>query len=110
MVAARALLGLLLCFATALISARLFVHSPLKQYVPLGFAVVLVLLAARFGAIIGALGTVVATLVFAHSLFAPLGSIHVEDGSARTSLSWMILCAIAMSFLLFPPQRRSHRT
>ena len=55
------------------------------------------------------LGGVLAAMVLAYCLYPPLGSLRVDDGTARENLSWMILSAIAISFLLFPPQSRSRR-
>ncbi len=104
----RTLTGLLLVLAAALITAGLFSHSDLRIFVPLGFAVVLVALAARFGVMVSVLGSLVAALVFAHRLYAPTGSVHVEQLAARENLAWMVLAAIALSYLLFPPQPRRH--
>jgi K+-sensing histidine kinase KdpD len=101
------LFGLLFCFIVALICAKLFVHSPWAQYVPLGFVVVLVFVAAQFGAMVSFLGAVVAVLVFAYSLYPPLGSLRVADATARESLSWMLLSVLAISFLLFPSEGSS---
>jgi K+-sensing histidine kinase KdpD len=103
----RALLGLLLCFVAALVFSKLLAHSPLGQYLPLCFVAVLVLVAARFGAIASVLGAVVAIAVFAYSLYPPLGSLRIADFGARESLAWMLLGALAISFLLFPPKRSS---
>lgn len=102
----RTLTGLLLSLAAALIVAGLFSHSEWRLFVPLGFAVVLVVLAARFGILVSVLGSLGAALVFARRLYPPLGSIHVEQAAARESLAWMILSAISLSYLLFPPETR----
>ena len=101
--------GVLVCFTAALVCARLFLHSPLRHYVPLGFIVVIAAVATRFGGLAGMLGGVLAAMVLAYCLYPPLGSLRVDDGTARENLSWMILSAIAISFLLFPPQSRSRR-
>ena len=103
------LFGVVLCFITALICAKVFVQSPSARYVPLGFVVVLLLIGARFGTVVSVLGAVVAALVFAYSLYPPLGSFHVTDGSARESLLWMLLCAFVIPSLLFPPNSASRR-
>jgi K+-sensing histidine kinase KdpD len=101
--------GLFLVVLAAGVMARLFLHSPYRLLVPIGFVAILVALAARFGALVGILGAVLAALVVARYLYSPLGSFHVDDVAARKSLSWMLVGASALSFLLFPPQNRSHR-
>lgn len=105
----RALTGLFLALAAAFIFAGLFSHSNYRLFVPLGFVFVLIVLAARFGLIVSVLGSLVAAVVFAHRLYPPLGSVHVEQAAARESLGWMILAAVALSYLLFPPRVRSDR-
>jgi K+-sensing histidine kinase KdpD len=103
------LFGVVLCFIAALICAKVFIQSPSARYVPLGFVVVLLLIGARFGTIVSVLGAVMAALVFAYSLYPPLGSFHVTDGSARESLLWMLLCAFVIPTLLFPPNSATRR-
>jgi K+-sensing histidine kinase KdpD len=105
----RTLTGLFLTLAAALIVAGLFSHSNFRLFVPLGFVFVLIILAARFGLIVSVLGSLVAAIVFAYRLYPPLGSIHVERAAARANLGWMILAAVALSYLLFPPQRHPER-
>jgi K+-sensing histidine kinase KdpD len=106
--AVKSLTGLLLTLAAAFIVAGVFSHSNLRLFVPLGFVFVLIVLAARFGLIVSVLGSLLSAVVFAYRLYPPVGSIHVEQAAARESLGWMILAAVALSFLLFPPPRRSH--
>ena len=107
---ARVLAGLLLCLLAALVCARLFVHSPWQNHVPLAFVVVLVILAACLGALVGTIGAVLAALVFSYFLYPPLGNIQVDSAAARESLAWMLLAAGSVSFLAFPPKGRSHRS
>jgi hypothetical protein len=61
----RPLLGLVLVLLVAVVIARLFLHSPYRSLVPIGFVAVLVAVAARFGALAGVLGAVLAAMVFA---------------------------------------------
>lgn len=105
--AIRTLTGLLLSLAAALVAAGIFSHSHLRLFVPLGFAVILIVLGARFGLMVSLLGSVLAAIVFAYRLFPPLGSVRVEQANARESLAWMILASVAFSYLLFPPKTRS---
>lgn len=95
--------GLSLALVAAYVSASVFAHSSLRFFVPLGFVVVLVLLAARFGLMVSILGSLVAAAVFAHRLYLLPGT---EQTAARESLGWMILASIALSYLFFPPQSR----
>jgi len=88
----------------ALVTAKVFSHSQLRVFVPLGFVVVLVALASRFGSIVSVVGAVLSAMVFAYLLFPPLFNLRVEDPAARENLSWMVLSAIAFSYLLFPPR------
>lgn len=104
----RAVFGLVLAVAAAFVVALLFSHSHIRMFVPLGFVFVLIVLAARFGLIVSVLGSLVTAIVFAYRLYPPLGAINVEQAAARQSLGWMILAAVALSFLLFPPQGRPH--
>ncbi|HZI55588.1 MAG TPA: hypothetical protein VFF39_02375 [Verrucomicrobiae bacterium] len=74
-----------------------------KNLVPLIFTSVLLVIAALFGARAGILGTILAGLVFASFLFAPMGSVNVANESARANLGWMLLIGIGFSFLFAPP-------
>ncbi len=105
--ALRTVEGLSLALVAAYVSASLFSHSSLRFFVPLGFVVVLVLLAARFGIMVSILGSLAAAVVFAHRLYLLPGA---EQTAARESLGWMILASIALSYLFFPPQSRSGRS
>ncbi len=92
------MLALLCAFAFA----KLFSRTHWKLAAPFLFAVVLVLLAGRFGAAISVVGSVLAAGIFALMLFSPLRSFQVEDESERATLAWMILLSISASYLLFP--------
>lgn len=105
-IAIHTLTGLILTLGAAFASASLFSHSHFRLFVPLGFIVILVLLAARYGFAVSVFGSLLATVIFAYRLSPPLGSIHVQQAAMRESLGWMILAAIAISYLLFPPPPR----
>ena len=102
----RTLTGLLVVLAAALIAAGLFSHSNFRLFVPLGFVVVLIALAARFGVMVSVLGSLLAAMIFAQRLYEPAGSLRVEQLAARENLAWMILAAVSLSYLLFPPHPR----
>jgi len=73
-----------------------------EVWAPLAFVVVLLLIAAVFGAPAGILGTILAAIIFANFLFTPLGSIHVGSQAARGNLAWMLLVGISYAFLFAP--------
>jgi len=101
--------GALLSLMAALVTARAFGHSQLRVVVPLGFVAVLIALASRFGPIVSVVGGALSAMIFAYFLFPPLFSLRVEDPTARENLSWMVLSAIALSYLLFPPGKNQLR-
>ena len=94
--------GLMCALAAVAFSVAAEGHT-WKNMAPLIFTVVLLVIAAIFGARAGILGTVLAALVFAGFLFGPVGSIQVANDSARANLGWMLLIGIGFSFLFAPP-------
>jgi hypothetical protein len=74
-----------------------------KSVVPLLFSAVLLVVAFVFGTRAGIFGSVVAALVFAAFLFAPVRSVHVSSEAARSNLGWMVLIGISFSLLFAPP-------
>ncbi len=105
----RPMMGALLSQMAALVTAKVFSHSQFRVLVPLGFVVVLIALASRYGSIVSIAGAVLSAMVFAYYLFPPLYSLRVDDPAARENLSWMVLSAIALSYLLFPPRKNPLR-
>ena len=102
---ARTVWGLILCSILALGSAHLFSNYSARIFVPLLFVLVIVAAAARYGVMVGILGSIVSAIIFARLLYAPLHSILVEDQTARASLAWMILGGIAIPYLVLPGLR-----
>lgn len=94
--------GLFLCAALALVVALFTAARPWRGIVPLAFAAVIILLAARYGRLVALLGSVAAALIFAAVLYQPLGSIRVESQTEKSSLAWMLLSSITLSYLLLP--------
>ena len=101
-------IGLAICAAAAGVASRLFANSEWRTLVPWIFVIVLVALAAIYGTAVGVIGSVVAALIFAYWLYAPVG-LHVADAAARSSLAWMIVGGVALSYLLAPGFHRRHR-
>ncbi|HEY1528749.1 MAG TPA: DUF4118 domain-containing protein [Candidatus Angelobacter sp.] len=94
--------GLVCALAAVCLSAAAEGHA-WNNLAPLVFTVVLLVIAAVFGARAGILGTVLAALIFAGFLFGPVGSIQIANDSARSNLGWMLLIGIGFSFLFAPP-------
>jgi K+-sensing histidine kinase KdpD len=107
--AVRIGIGVLLSAAAAMAASLLFAAQPWRVFVPLAFVVVLVVIASRYGLTVAVIGSVLTAIIFAHFLFSPVGSMHVESNAARTNLAWMVLASIAVSFLLFPSHRIGNR-
>jgi K+-sensing histidine kinase KdpD len=97
-------LGIIFSSLFAVVLAKVFVRTQWKLVAPFLFAVVLVMLASRFGAMISVAGSLCGAAIFAYLMYAPLYSIHVDSESERDSLAWMILLSISLSYLLYPPR------
>ncbi len=104
----RALVGTAAGGLLAAVAAGLCQERPLKLVLPLLFIVVLIAIAVRFGTAACIGGAVVATLVFAHMLYQPLGSFSVANEVARANLAWMLLGGIVPAYLLVPPRQPGH--
>lgn len=98
-----AAIGGLVCALAALILSATATGHTWKNFAPLIFTAVLLIIAGIFGARAGIIGTVLATIIFASLLFSPIGNIQVADESARGNLGWMMLIGIGFSFLFAPP-------
>lgn len=101
-------IGALLSGVAAFIVSKVACGHAWEVSVPLGFVVVLLLIAAVFGARAGILGTVIAALIFATLLFPPSGRLQVASSAARANLAWMLLLGISFAFL-FAPSHSSFR-
>jgi len=75
--------------------------------IPLAFLVIVILVALRFGALAGMLGSATAAVIFAFFLYRPIG-FGVDDPAARMNLAWLVLGGLACSYLLAPEQPGSH--
>ena len=84
--------------------------SPLQEFVPFAILGIVLLLGMVFGRSVGMLGSVIAALIFAYSMYEPLGSLRIADQGARSGVAWMLLAGITLSYLLLPARReRSKR-
>ncbi len=106
--AVKTLTGVLVSsVAAGLVST--FARHHAANWVPLAFILIVLVVAHWFGPGAGILSSLIAALVFATWLFAPVGDLSVQSAGARTSLGWMILAGTSLSFLLSPPQEGKHR-
>ncbi len=96
----RPVVGILICAACASLFALFFNGHAGRVIVPIIFLCVVFLVAVRYGVSAGVLGSVLATLIFATFLFAPLGSPQVDNKAARSNLAWLVLGGLAISYLL----------
>jgi K+-sensing histidine kinase KdpD len=94
------ILGVTVCAIIATITAGLLNANSHKAAVPLVFLVVIALMAIRYGALAGILGSVVAALIFSYFLFSPVGSFRVEREAAKDNIGWMLLIGIPASYFL----------
>jgi K+-sensing histidine kinase KdpD len=101
-------IGTLLCASVALILALLFHQTRLEVTLPLVCLAVVVSVAARFGVATGVLGSIVSAMLLAYFVYSPQYSLRIVSHDARTSLSWLLLGGISLSFLFTP--RRSEAT
>ena len=101
---ARTMWGFILCCGLALASVYL-VSDHVKVFLPFVFVLVLIAIAARYGVMVGILGSIASAIIFARLLYAPIHSFEVQDMTARTGLAWMVLGGIAIPYLVLPGVR-----
>ena len=99
-------IGIMLCARSAALLSLVFQNRQSKFVVPIVFLAVVVFVSVRCGVTAGVLGSTAATLVFAIFLYTPLGSPQVENKTARSNLSWMILGGVTISYLVGSPSGR----
>jgi K+-sensing histidine kinase KdpD len=93
-------IGIMICAWSAALMSFVFHNRSAKVVVPIAFLAIVLLVSIRCGVLAGVLGSVVATLIFAVFLYAPLGSPQVSDKSARSNLAWLVLGGLTISYLL----------
>ena len=99
-------LGIVISTLCALVLAKLFAGVEWKMGGPLLFAIALVILSSHFGAEISVAGSLLAVAVFAFLLYSPEHSIQVANQYERSTLGWMVLVSISLSYLLYPTRNR----
>lgn len=73
-----------------------------QLFVPFVFLLLVLALGAVYGRIVGILGSIIAALIFARFMYEPIGSVWIDQHAARSSLAWMILTGVSLSYLLLP--------
>lgn len=99
------LIGVLICASAAALAAYVF-HGSATSVLPLVFLALVTAVALRYGIAAGVIGSVASAVIFAVFLYKPAGSLALRSGSARDSLSWLLLGGIVLSYL-FAPQKNS---
>ena len=90
----------LVCGIAAVLLTWVSKSSTSRSLVPLVCLVFIVIVAIRFGARSGIIGSILATIVFSFALFPPLGRLRVSDQTERANVVWMLLGGISLSYLL----------
>jgi K+-sensing histidine kinase KdpD len=103
----RVPLGILLVGVASFASARLFAGTEVRSVLPLAFIAVLFALGRRYGTAVASVGSLLCAVIFAHWLYDPVGSWHVDARVDRLNLLWMVMGAIALSNLFAPTQKPS---
>lgn len=93
----------LLLAAVAALASMGFAAPATRNLVPVAFIGLVVLVAVRYGSVAGMVGSLAGAAIFARWLYAPVGSLHIQDAAARDHLGWMLLAGISLSYLLAAP-------
>ncbi|MBV8477984.1 MAG: DUF4118 domain-containing protein [Acidobacteria bacterium] len=93
-------LASLVCGMSAALLSWFFKSSASRALVPLVCLVFIVVVAIRYGARSGIIGSILATVVFCFALLPPVGSARVADQTERANVVWMLLGGISLSYLL----------
>jgi LmbE family N-acetylglucosaminyl deacetylase len=96
----RTISGTIAAGVIAGLAAGVFQHLPQKSMVPAFFVAVIGAISALFGIAAGILGSLAAAAIFAIFLLPPIGSLGVGDMGERSSVTWMLLLGITLSYLL----------
>ncbi len=102
-------LGVVIAAWSAALLCIVFRGRSSSVFIPLAFLVVIILVAIRFGAVAGMLGSTIAAVVFAFFLYRPTGDLSVEDPAAKMNLAWLVLGGLACSYLLAPERPQRHQ-
>jgi K+-sensing histidine kinase KdpD len=96
----KTLLGVLICAWSAALMSFIFHGRSSRFILPVVFLGIVFLVSNRYGVSAGLLGSAVAALIFAMFLYAPIGSPLIADKTARSTLGWLVLGGLTVSYLL----------
>lgn len=96
--AGRAISGILLCAGAASGFALACHRFPVNDYVPLSFLLIVGIIAWYLGTWAALAGLLTGSVLLAEFLYAPLGSLRIAEGQARTNLVMMILFGVAIAY------------
>jgi K+-sensing histidine kinase KdpD len=99
-------IGVLVCGWSAVALSVVFSRTGHRTLLPILFLAVIILVAMRCGVTAGILGSILAAIIFAYFVYRPIGSVFVENKSARMNLAWLLLGGLAFSYLLGPGGRK----
>ncbi len=93
-------IGFVLCGFAASLLAIIFWNSHFQIVAPILFIFVVVAVAIRFGKVVGIMGTLFGTALFALWLYPPFGSLRASGPQAHGSLHALLLGGLVLSYLL----------
>jgi K+-sensing histidine kinase KdpD len=96
----KTLFGILICAWSAALMSFIFHGQNSRFILPVVFLGIVFLVSNRYGVSAGLLGSAVAALIFAMFLYAPLGSPAIANKAARSTLAWLVLGGLTISYLL----------
>jgi K+-sensing histidine kinase KdpD len=103
------LIGVMICAGSAGLMSFIFHGRGSRILLPVAFLAVVLLVSVRCGVAAGILGSTIGALIFATLLYAPLGSPLVANKAARSTLAWIVLGGLSISYLLgSDPGGREH--
>ncbi len=94
----KSIIGSSVCIGVAVASALLFKGRVEADVRPLLFLSVILLVASYFGTLAGLVGSIASAFVFSVFLFPPIGSMVVQDSAERSSVAWMLLGGLVISY------------
>jgi K+-sensing histidine kinase KdpD len=98
-------LGVLISTLCAIVLAKLYTGTGWKIGGPLLFAITLVILSSHFGASISVASALLGAAMFSFFLYNPENSFQVSSETDRSTLAWMILISVSLSYLLYPTRK-----
>jgi K+-sensing histidine kinase KdpD len=95
----KAWLSIVLCGASAAVSSLLFRATSQRSALPFVCLAIVVFVGSRFGAKAGILGSLLAAVIFA-VLLPPVGHFAIQSDAERSSVVWMVLAGVSLSYLV----------